>query len=193
MALTRSFLKGMGITDEQVSAIIEAHSETVTALKDERDSFKETASKADALQKELDALKVSGGDWQKKYEKEHSDFEAYKADQTVEANKRAIKDAYKDLLKNAGVSEKRIDTVLKVADLSALELDENGVLKDSESLTESIKSEWSDFITVSRTEGAETKTPPENNTPRKYTLDDVSKMSREEINANWGEIQKSLN
>ena len=34
MAVTRKFLKGMGLTDEQVDTIIEAHSETVDGLKD---------------------------------------------------------------------------------------------------------------------------------------------------------------
>ena len=33
MALTRAFLKSMTLTDEQVSAIIEEHSATVTGLK----------------------------------------------------------------------------------------------------------------------------------------------------------------
>lgn len=35
MALTRAFLKSMTLTDEQVSAIIEEHSATVTGLKNE--------------------------------------------------------------------------------------------------------------------------------------------------------------
>ena len=33
MALTRKLLKGMGLTDEQVDTIIEAHVETVDSLK----------------------------------------------------------------------------------------------------------------------------------------------------------------
>ena len=37
MALTRSFLKGMSLTDEQVSAIIDAHAESIDALKQHRD------------------------------------------------------------------------------------------------------------------------------------------------------------
>ena len=34
MALTRKLLKGMGLTDEQVDTIIEAHTDTVDGLKE---------------------------------------------------------------------------------------------------------------------------------------------------------------
>ena len=34
MALTRKLLKGMGLTDEQVDTIIEAHADTVDGLSD---------------------------------------------------------------------------------------------------------------------------------------------------------------
>ena len=37
MALTRAFLKGLGLTDDQMSAIIEAHTDTVDGIKKDRD------------------------------------------------------------------------------------------------------------------------------------------------------------
>ena len=43
MGLTRKFLKGMGISDEQIDAIIDAHTETVDALKAQRDELKADA------------------------------------------------------------------------------------------------------------------------------------------------------
>ena len=54
MAVTRSFLKGMGLTDEQVSAIIEEHSNTVNGLIEARDSYKADAEKVPELQQEID-------------------------------------------------------------------------------------------------------------------------------------------
>ena len=56
MALTRGLLKGMGLTDEQIGSIIEAHTETVEGLKTERDRYKTEAEKLPAVQKELDGL-----------------------------------------------------------------------------------------------------------------------------------------
>ena len=43
MALTRKMLKAMGIEEDKIDQIIEAHSETVDALKDEREKFREAA------------------------------------------------------------------------------------------------------------------------------------------------------
>lgn len=173
MALTRSFLRGMQLSDEQIGAIIEAHADTVNALKDERDAEKDKASK---IAEELDALKEKGGEWQERYEKEHSDFESYKKEQSEKANKDAIKDAYRNLLKECGVSEKRIASVMKVSDLSDVSLDKEGKLKNVDKLTESIKADWSDFITSTKTEGAKVDTPPTNSGSRVV-------MSKEQIMA----------
>jgi hypothetical protein len=60
------------------------------------------------------------------------------------------------------VSEKRIDTILKVSNLDELELDKDGKFKESDKLTESIKEEWADFIVQEQTQGANTPTPPNN-------------------------------
>ena len=43
MALTRKLLKGMGLTDEQVDTIIEAHTDTVDGLKAEVAKYKTDA------------------------------------------------------------------------------------------------------------------------------------------------------
>ena len=48
MALTRKFLRALGIEDDKVEEIIGAHLETVNPLKDERDNLKEQADKATA-------------------------------------------------------------------------------------------------------------------------------------------------
>ena len=62
MSLTRGMLKGMGLTDEQVSAIIDAHTETVDGLKDSLKAAKADADKLKVVQKELDDLKANSGD-----------------------------------------------------------------------------------------------------------------------------------
>ena len=45
MALTRNFLKALGIEEEKIGEIINAHSETVTALKADIEKYKEDAEK----------------------------------------------------------------------------------------------------------------------------------------------------
>lgn len=162
MSLTRKMLKAMGIEEEKIDQIIEAHTETVDGFKDKVNEYKEKAEKYDGVKKELDELKEGGDDWQKKYEKEHSDFEAYKNDVTAKETKRTKERAVREFLKSAGVSEKRLDAVLKVTNLDDFELDKDGKIKDADKHTETVKTEWSDFIETTSTQGANTANPPAN-------------------------------
>lgn len=164
MALTRKLLKGMGLTDEQVDTIIEAHADTVDGLKADIAKYEGDAKKLPGVQKELDDLKAAGdGGYKEKYEKEKKAFEDFKNEQTAKETKAAKENAYRELLKAAGVSEKRIPAILKVTDLNSVELDGDKV-KDAEKLTEVVKTDWADFIESSNTSGANTNNPPANNT-----------------------------
>jgi hypothetical protein len=162
MSLTRKMLKAMGIEEEKIDQIIEAHTETVDGFKDKVNEYKEKAEKYDGVKKELDELKDGDNDWQKKYEKEHSDFEAYKNDITAKETKRTKEHAVREFLKSAGVSEKRLDAVLKVTNLDDFELDKDGKIKDADKHTETVKTEWADFIETTTTQGANTANPPAN-------------------------------
>lgn len=176
MALTRKMLKGMGLTEEQIDTIIEAHTDTVNALKDERDQYKENAEKLPGVQKELDDLKKKAGEgFEQKYKDLQKEYEDYKKEQQDKANRAAVSDAYKEMLKEAGVSEKRIPAVMRVADLSGVKLDKDGNIKDKDKLVESVKEEWSDFIQAKGAKGADTKTPPDNNGGT-LTKDDILKI-----------------
>ena len=162
MALTRKMLKAMGIEEEKIDQIIEAHTETVDSFKEKVNDYKDKAEKYDDVKKELDEIKDGDNDWQKKYEKEHNDFEAYKNDVTTKETKRTKEHAVREFLKGAGVSEKRLDAVLKVTNLDDFELDKDGKIKDADKHTETIKSEWAEFIETTTTRGANTATPPTN-------------------------------
>lgn len=180
MALTRRMLKAMGISDEQVDEIIAAHTETVDALKEQRDAYKADAEKLADVQKQLDKatadLEAAGKDAYKvKYEALKEEYEGYKTEQTKKESHAAKEKAYRALLREAGVSEKRIDSVLKVSDIDGVELDDKGAIKDSDKLTESIKSEWADFITTTETRGASTSYPPANNNGGAMTKADIYK------------------
>ena len=160
--LTRKFLTALGIEDENVQdQIITAHRETVDPLKEERDALKVDAEKLEGVQKELDAIKDNGekDPYKVKYEALKEDFETYKNDVEAKATKAQKEKAMRGLLKDIGVSEKRIDAVLKVTDLEGVQLDENG-LKDAEKIKEEMKTEWADFIVSERTTGVQTETPP---------------------------------
>ena len=163
MALTRKFLRALGIEDDKVEEIIGAHLETLNPMKDERDNLKEQADKAAELQKQVDELTKQGStseDLAKKYEDEHKAFEAYKAD--VEAGKAeaAKKSAYRKLLEASGIDPRRIDAVMRVSDVSTIEVGEDGNIVDADKLTEQIKTDWSDFVISTGTVGQRVDTPP---------------------------------
>lgn len=164
MALTRKSLKAMGLTDEQVDSIIEMHTETVDGLKADISKYKADAEKLPSVQKKLDDLEAAGdGGYKEKYEKEHKAFEDFKTEQTAKETKAAKEKAYRELLKSLDVSEKRIDSIIKVTDFDKIELD-GDKLKDAETLSNNIKTEWADFIVKTQTSGAQTHNPPANNT-----------------------------
>lgn len=162
MALTRKMLKAMGIEDDKIEQIIDAHTETVDALKQERDRYKDDAEKLPDVQKELDKLKT-GENWEEKYNKEHTEFEAYKTSVATEKAIEQKKSLYKQLLVESKVDEKRIDAILKVTDLANMKVDKDGKLEDAENLKKSIATEWSGFIVTDGTKGAEVNNPPANN------------------------------
>lgn len=162
MSLTRKKLKAIGLTEEQIESVIEDHTETLKGLQGDVEKYKADAEKLPSVQKELDDLKKAsdGEDYKAKYEKEHSDFEAYKNEQSAKETKAAKERAFREIIGAAGVSKKRIDAVLRVSNLDELELDENGKAKNGEALTKKIKEEFSDFVVKQQETGADVMTPP---------------------------------
>ena len=190
MAFTRKMLKAMGIEEEKIDQIIDAHSETVDAVKADRDAYKEDAAKLAAVQKELDELKAKGDDGYKaKYEAEKAAHDALKADIAAKETKKAKTDAYRELLKGANIDEKRIATILRAEapTIDKIELDADGKIKNAEQYTESIKSDWADFIVTQSAEGTNTATPPANGgTATTKTKEDILKIK------DAGERQKAI-
>ena len=119
MSLTRSFLKSMSLTDEQISAIMDEHVAVTDRMKNEIEQYKAAANQLPEVQKELDDLK-GGEDYRAKYDAEHQAFEDYKAKVAAEANEASVKAAYRKLLADERISEKRLDSVMKVTDFSGM-------------------------------------------------------------------------
>lgn len=198
MALTRKMLKAMGIEDEKIDQIIDAHTETVDGLKADIEKYRTDAEKLPGVQKELEAAQADleagkKDSWKVKYDAIKEEFEGYKSEQTKKETRAAKESAYRNLLKATGINEKRIESVLKVSDVDSLELDDKGAIKDAAKLTDSIKTEWADFISTTMTKGAESHTPPQINNGKSYTAADIRGMSAAEINKNWDSIKASLN
>lgn len=200
MALTRKMLAAMDIPAEKIDEIINAHTETVNALKEERDaakseteSLKEVEKKLEKANAELEKAtaeidEYKTGDWQSKYDKLKGEFDTYKDDAEKKAVKSAKENAYKQLLLDAGVSDKRIASVMKVSAeaVEALALDEEGKIKDADKLTEKVKDEWADFISTKREEGAKVSNPPDNNGGNEKQPSRAAQMVAQYRNEHYG-------
>ena len=164
MSLTRKMLKAMGIEEEKIDQIIEAHSETVDSLKADRDSYKEDAEKLKDVQKELDDLKAKGDDgWKEKHDRLKEEFDQYKNDVQAKETKAAKEAAYRAILKDANLSEKGIEKAIKYAEWDKIELGEDGKLKGANDHIKAVREEWAEYVTTTTTTGAKTSNPPANN------------------------------
>lgn len=194
LALTRKLLEGMGIEDKAIESIIEAHSETVNGLKADRDKYKEQAQRVPDLQKQLEEAKSAAGsesDWEQKYEDEHQAFEDYKVQVATEKAEADKAQAYRGMLMAAGIDPKRIDAIMRVTDLSQVEM-EDGKLKDTEKLQESAKQEWADFVVKSNTHGSNPANPPTNPSPNVEGGDpEVARRMQERYERRYGKAPES--
>ena len=170
MAFTRRFLSALGIEAEKIDEIINAHIEVVDGLKEERDNFKKDAEKLADVEKELTKAKeklAKNGEGEtvskEDYDNLKKEYDDYKADIAAKNTRTEKENAFRELLKSVGVSEKRFNAIIKVSDIDGLELDKDGKIKDADERTNNIKTEWADFIETTTTKGAKTANPPANN------------------------------
>ena len=136
MSLTRKFLQGMGLSDEQVDSIVEMHTDTTDALKEEIKKYKESAEKLPAVQKELDDLKAKGDDgWKEKHDAVKKEFDDFKQAQTDKETKAAKEKAARAYFESKNIEGANLNIAMRssAAEIDALELDGEKI-KDSASL-----------------------------------------------------------
>lgn len=163
MAFTRATLKSIGLTDEQVQAVIDLHTEVTDGLKTTMNGYKADAEKLPEVQKQLEKLQKE--DWKAKYETEHTEYEKYKKDITDRDTLNNVKSAYRKLLKDANVGENHLDAIIRVTDFSSMKLKADGTLEDADKLSEAIKKDWSGFVQKQETNGDKPETPPQGGKP----------------------------
>ena len=169
-------------TDEAGAIQPKAIANLITAIKQavgneyvEKERYKAKLSEIEELKEGKQTAEDSvatAEKWKTKYEGIKQEFSDYKKAEQAKATRAQKTDAYRSLLKEIGVNDKRIDAILKVTDLDGMEMDADGKLKDAADLRKTAKEEWSDFIVTTHTQGAQTATPPSGK---------VAPKSREEI------------
>lgn len=199
MADFESIIKGFVSADGSIpsNAIANMLKAITTAVGNEfvdKTRYKAKLDEIDTLKSEKQTAEDSlatAEKWKTKYDDLKKDYDGYKSTQTAKEARAAKENAFRNLLKEAGVSEKRIGTVIKVSDIDGLELDGDKV-KNAETLKANIKNEWADFIVDTSTTGANTQNPSTTTTGVKTMSDIYKKDANGRYVMSTAERQKAL-
>lgn len=162
MALTRKFLKALGIEEDKIEEIITAHGETVAALKDEIDKAEQNAKDSaaaaqerDKLQKRVEALEKTSGD----AAKVQAEYDAYRQQVETDKANAGKKALIKKALEDAHANPAAIDLMLGTVKLDDVELD-GEALKDAEAVLKPIREAHAGLFGTVQNQGTPPLTPP---------------------------------
>lgn len=195
MALTRKFLKALGIEEDKIDEIISAHGDTVAALKEEIEQAKQGADglaavtkERDELKQRMEALEKASGD----AAKVQAEYDAYKKQVETDRANAGKKSLIKKALEEAGANPAAIDLLLNTVALDKVEV-ENDALKDAKAVIDPLKASHAGLFGDSKVIGTPPLTPPPGDGKMtKETFEKLPLMKRMEyINAH-PEQQKEL-
>lgn len=163
MSLTRKMLKALGLEDDKIEQIIEAHTEVTDALKSQLTAAQDSAESLATITTERDTLQAKIADLEAKAPdaaKVQAAFDAYKAQVDGEKANAQKATLLADALKAAGVvRDSAVKALLKVADVSTATVSD-GKLENAESIIAALKTEYPDFFAVTGTTGTPPVNPP---------------------------------
>lgn len=160
MALTRKMLKAMGLEESVIDSIIDAHSETVEALKKQRDDAQAEAGKVEDLTRQLNEANTklsTAGD----AAKVQADFDAFRQQVENEKQEAKVTEEVTAICKEAGIArESFLRLVSKDFDRSQIQRDKTGAITNRADLVAAVKTNYADYCATTTTEGTPAATPP---------------------------------
>lgn len=190
MSLTRKLLKEMDLAEDQIEQIILAHADTISALKAEIAQAKADCDSANE-EKALLLEKLSElSHWQEEAQRVQSAFDAYK-EQAAQAQSDAEKQQLiRQALIDAGANEKALDLLSRLIDPAALDIQE-GKLANAQALVDPIRETYGAFFAQPVLIPTPTIQPPASSHGA-LRVEDIARMSSQEINANWAAVRSVL-
>ena len=166
MAFKRASLKAIGLSDEQIESVMDLHTEVVDALKQERDSYKETADKYAEAQAELETLKKD--DYKKKYDEEHTAFESFKKSVNEEKSKIAKESAVRKYFESKSITGQNLELAMRACkdEVGALEMDGEKI-KDTKALDDLVAGAFKGLVSTVSTNGTPPVNPPAGGSAKK--------------------------
>ncbi len=151
MSLTRSFLKSLGLDEDKISSVIEAHSETVSALNQRYSELearyndaKQSADQLPDLQRELETLKKE--DFRAKYESEKSAHEALKETLAKKESRAAREKAVRAYYIGKSIRGDNLTIAMRGTPLDDIKLGEDGTIADTAPLDDLVKGDFKPLI-----------------------------------------------
>ena len=145
------------IPADSIQALVQSIQKTVGEGFVTVDRYNAKKAQLDELQTKLDESEGLQG----KYDKLKTEYDNFKNETEAKETRIQKQDAYKEILKKAGIPEKRFAVILKTVDLDDLKISD-GKLVDADKLEKSVKEEWSDFIVTTQETGVNSANPPSN-------------------------------
>ena len=162
MALTRKFLKALGIEEDKIEEIVTAHGETVAGLKDEiekarqgAESLAAVAEERDKLKQRVEALEKASGD----AAKVQAEYDAYRQQVETDKANAGKKALIKKALEEAHANPAAIDLMLNTVKLDEVELD-GEALKDAEAVLKPIREAHAGLFGTMQNQGTPPLNPP---------------------------------
>lgn len=129
----------------------------------EKERYKAKLAEIDSLKERQQTAEdnaTTAEKWKTKYEALKDEFADYKKTESEKVALTTKQNAYRELLKAEGISDKRIETIVKVTDFATIKVDKDGKIEDEAGHRKTINSEWGDFKVSHDTKGASVSTPP---------------------------------
>jgi predicted XRE-type DNA-binding protein len=164
MALTRSMLKSMNLTDEQINAVIEEHTTAKDSLKQQIKDLEAKYADYDQIKNDFQKLSadVKKDNWKEKYDSVTKEFDDYKKEVEENHQRELKKEQYKQLLIDNNINQKQIESILEVTKFDEINLDDNNKLENVDEINEAIKNKWDGFIVKNSISGVNSEIPPSN-------------------------------
>lgn len=152
-------------TDEIENQLVALHLGVVDPLKDDLAKYKADAEKLESVEAELNTLKNKPDDgYKEKYEKEHSDFEAYKQDVEAKATRAVKEKAVRAYFEGKNITGTNLEIAMKGAkeEIDALVM-EGDKIKDTKALDDLVAGTYAGLVVKTMPVGAPRVNPPANN------------------------------
>ena len=160
MALKREFLKAMGLDEEKISAIINAHTETVDGLKAKINDLETALEPLKEVAKERDSLKdqlANAGDSTKL----QAEFDAYKQKVETEKQEAKVTEEVTAICKEAGIArDSFLRAVGREFDRSKIQRGEDGTISNRDALVKYVKKDFADCGSTTEERGTPLMSPP---------------------------------